>query len=220
MKPQLTYVHDGLCSWCYALDPVIQRIVQSHRDRLDLRIVSGGMFIGENRIRIGQIMQPGFKDGYAEVARAGNVEISDRYLDGLIGSNYLLDSERTGAALSAFRLVDPRRASSQSQNFVFALQKQIYVEGLDPNDEGFYRRLAETMALDPEVFVAAMVDDEALYDMRADFAYARALNVNAYPEVFITPDEHEYALLARGFLPEEELTRRIDIELEKIAGRT
>ena len=47
MKPtRLTYAFDALCGWCYGFAPALHRFATDNADRIELRVLSGGLFTG------------------------------------------------------------------------------------------------------------------------------------------------------------------------------
>ena len=42
-----TYAFDAYCGWCWGLSPALHEFAAINRDRIRLRVLSGGLFIGE-----------------------------------------------------------------------------------------------------------------------------------------------------------------------------
>ena len=58
MKPLLIYCYDAYCGWCYGFSPVIKKIAEEYKDKLDIEVLSGGMMIGEGKMPIEKIGTP------------------------------------------------------------------------------------------------------------------------------------------------------------------
>ena len=46
--PELLYIHDPLCVWCYGMSPVINRVQREFAGRLEVSVLCGGMVKGED----------------------------------------------------------------------------------------------------------------------------------------------------------------------------
>ncbi|MGO3708145.1 MAG: DsbA family protein [Mesonia hippocampi] len=209
-KNQLIYVFDVLCSWCYATDKEIQQIQDTNKEVLEVKVVSGGMFINDTPRGILDIFSKDqVKPAYQRVSELGGVEISDKYLEDLVmKQNYRLDSKITSMAFSAYKLLETDR--SKDLNFIFEMQKSIYVDGLDPNSEDFYKAVAEKCNINTEAFLTLMKSEEAKQLTTSDFNYARQLGVNSYPQVFFRTKNDEYYLIAKGFRKAVDIQQIID----------
>ncbi|MBB4118147.1 putative protein-disulfide isomerase [Mesonia hippocampi] len=209
-KNQLIYVFDVLCSWCYATDKEIQQIQDTNKEVLEVKVVSGGMFINDTPRGILDIFSKDqVKPAYQRVSELGGVEISDKYLEDLVmKQNYRLDSKITSMAFSAYKLLETDR--SKDLNFIFEMQKSIYVDGLDPNSENFYKAVAEKYNINTEAFLTLMKSEEAKQLTTSDFNYARQLGVDSYPQVFFRTKNDEYYLIAKGFRKAVDIQQIID----------
>ncbi|HEX8350316.1 MAG TPA: DsbA family protein, partial [Hymenobacter sp.] len=45
--PELLYIYDPLCGWCYGMTPVVQRIREAFDGRVNVSVLSGGMVTGD-----------------------------------------------------------------------------------------------------------------------------------------------------------------------------
>ncbi|MDB5269973.1 MAG: hypothetical protein JWP58_3013, partial [Hymenobacter sp.] len=46
--PELLYVHDPLCGWCYGMSPVISQVQREFAGRVDVSVLCGGMVLGDD----------------------------------------------------------------------------------------------------------------------------------------------------------------------------
>ncbi len=46
-RPELLYLFDPLCGWCYGMSPVIRRVQEEFAGQLDVSVLCGGMVTGE-----------------------------------------------------------------------------------------------------------------------------------------------------------------------------
>ena len=54
--PELLYLFDPLCGWCYGMSPVIQRVRQEFAGRVEVSVLCGGMVTGEQAALNGSLI--------------------------------------------------------------------------------------------------------------------------------------------------------------------
>lgn len=209
-KSTLIYVYDGLCSWCYAIDKEVKAVQETFSDKLDVQLVSGGMFIGDQRpLILDAFTMSMIRQAYARVSTMGKVIISEKYLDGLIEKeNYRLDSEKTAVAYSVYKSMVADRKSDL--DFVENMQKNMYINGLNPNNELLYHKTAIDMGLGAEDFIQKMNDDSYLEEATRDFMFARELGVNSYPQIILKTPEEKYYLISKGYSDSATMSMRLN----------
>src|SRR5690554_6913353 len=62
LQVTLIYVYDPLCGWCYGFHPVVQKLAERFKGRINLEVKPGGLAIGEQAQTI--------KDGYSFIPKA------------------------------------------------------------------------------------------------------------------------------------------------------
>jgi putative protein-disulfide isomerase len=53
MQPLLIYCYDAYCGWCYGFSPVMKKVEEAYKDRLQIEVLSGGMVLPEQPVHIG-----------------------------------------------------------------------------------------------------------------------------------------------------------------------
>lgn len=203
MKNTIIYVYDGLCSWCYGFDSQMKILQEKLKDEYDFQLVSGGMFVGEVR-HIKEILGENFRLAYSRVIEFSGANISEKYLGGLVEKdNYVVNSEIPATAFSTFKTYTdyPEKALE----FVTVMQTNMYKEGLNPNEDELYKKTAEHFGINSEEFLQKMKTEETRKDAHDDFQYAKALQVNGFPQVFLKTIDEKYYLISRGFSKAENI---------------
>ncbi|MET7335721.1 hypothetical protein [Nonomuraea sp. NPDC005650] len=49
---RLTYAFDAYCGWCYGLGPALRQFADGNADRIELRVLSGGLFSGPRALPV------------------------------------------------------------------------------------------------------------------------------------------------------------------------
>lgn len=154
--PELIYVYDALCGWCYGFSPVIMRLNEEFSGKVDFLVLSGGMVRGENAGPIGEVA--GYiKQAYRAVEEVTGVKFGQKFLDEVLEKEEaVFNSVPPARALAVFRLEKPHRAVE----FAARLQKAIYYDGRLVEDKTLYRDIASSLDVDGDELVRQMDTDE------------------------------------------------------------
>ena len=201
MKPNMIYIYDALCSWCYGFSPVMLAVYENNRLDFDFEVISGGMILEE---RVGLVKY--MKGFYQSVEDATGIVFGPGFIHNLEKGDMDFSSEPTAIALSVFKSLKPERAIE----FIHQLQNSIFFDGKDPNDIDLYRYLAVNFSIDPDLFESKMTELPFKEAANYDFALARQLQVSSYPAVFIQESDSKFYLIARGYANYETMELRIN----------
>ncbi|TVQ09688.1 MAG: DsbA family protein [Bacteroidetes bacterium] len=198
--PELIYVYDALCGWCYGFSPVITRLKEEFNEKIDFLVLSGGMVRGENAGPIGQIA--GYiKQAYKTVEDATGVKFGQKFLDEVLEKgDAIFTSLPPALALAVFRLEQPGEAIE----FAARLQKAIYYDGRLVDDKTLYSQIASGFDVDGDELVRRMDTDEIAQMVENEFKMVAGMGVNGYPTL-VMRNGKELKILTRGYQPYEQV---------------
>jgi putative protein-disulfide isomerase len=214
MKPVLIYCYDAYCGWCYGFSPIIKRIADEYKDRLDIEVLSGGMILPEKPTHIASIA-PFIQKAYKGVEEYTGIKFGQDFLWHIFNyedSDWYPNSEKPAIAMSIFKEFYPQRAVE----FASDLQYALNFEGRDLTDDEAYRHLLEKYSIHPEVFYERLNSEEYKEKAYYEFSLVKQLQVSGYPCVFIQTGELKFHMVARGFTDYEALKGRIENVLKEI----
>ncbi len=200
-RPELIYVYDALCGWCYGFSPVIMRLHEELNGKVDFLVLSGGMVRGENAGPIGQIA--GYiKQAYKTVEDTTGVKFGQKFLDEVLeNGEAIFTSVPPARALAVFRLEKPDRAVE----FAARLQKAIYYDGRLVEDKTLYLDIASGLDVDGDKLIRRMDTDEIAQMVENEFKMVAGMGVNGYPTLVMRTGE-EMKILARGYQSFEQVS--------------
>lgn len=209
MNPKFIYVFDALCSWCYAFHTELKKTLTTY-DNYDLEVINGGMFIGNNDLRASDIAAPdGLRTMYQSVIDYGGAEITDKYIESLlIAQNPIISSRQPAQGICVFK--DLNSNPRTQLEFVHDLQKQMYVDGVNPNSNEYFTNVLPLYDLDQEPFLEKLYSEHYQQKADEDFHYAKQLQVNSYPQLFIQYSDYDYFLLAKGYTKTDDINKRVE----------
>src|SRR6187399_1857120 len=197
MFPTLIYCYDAYCGWCYGFSPVIKKIAEEYKDKLEIEVLSGGMMIGEEVMPIEKI-GPFIQRSYKRVEELSGIKFGEDFLwhvNNPDKSDWVMNSEKPAIALCIFKEYYPER----QLEFATDLQYALNYEGRDLDDDEAYRHLLEKYSIQQEAFYGKLKSEEYKEAAYYEFALMKQLQVNGYPTVFIQVDELKFIMVARGY---------------------
>ena len=214
MKPVLIYCYDTYCGWCYGFSPVIKKIADEYRDKLETDVLSGGMILPEKPTHI-SAMAPYIQKAYKTVEELTGIKFGEDFLWHIFNyedSDWYPNSEKPAIAMCIFKEFYPKRAVE----FASGLQYALNYEGRNLTDDEAYMHLLEKYSIHPEVFYDRLNSEDYKEKAYYEFSLMKQLQVTGYPCVFIQTGELKFHMVARGFTDYEAIKERIDNVLSAV----
>ncbi|HEX8656145.1 MAG TPA: DsbA family protein [Hymenobacter sp.] len=213
--PELLYIQDPLCGWCYGMSPVIKRVQQEFAGRIEVSVLCGGMVKGDD---VGPIAETWdyFKQALGDVEKVAGVQFGEAFLALGTEGSYVYDSEPPSRAIAAFRHItqSPARAVA----FAHAVQTALFHDGQDLNDPATYNALLKPFGVDVVEFQGRFAAPETTRAVQQEFAAVARIGVEGFPTSVLRLGEQGY-VLARGYQPYEELRQGLEQLLREESTR-
>ena len=199
--PELLYLHDPLCGWCYGLSPAISQMQADFAGRLDVSVLCGGMVVGSDAGPIANSWDY-IRQALAEVETVTGVQFGDAFRTLGETGTYRYDSEPPSRAIVAFRQItqDP----AQTVAFAHAVQQALFRDGHDLNEAATYGLLLARFGVNAGEFARRWAAPETAQAARQEFAAVARIGVQGFPTAVVRIGEQGY-VLARGYQPYEQL---------------
>jgi len=207
-KPEIIYVYDALCGWCYGFSPVISQIFATYRCKTDFLVLSGGMITGNRCGPVSEIAAY-IKKAYKTVEETCGVKFGDQFLENVLNRGSVwLSSEYPARALAVMR------AEKRGHSLVFAteIQKAIYYYGMPPHELDTYEKLVSGFGFDGKKFLESMMADDTSQIIENEFNMVKQLGVDGYPSILLRNDD-DIKMIARGYRDFNTLNTLLEKEL-------
>ncbi|MEV4357391.1 DsbA family protein [Nonomuraea sp. NPDC049625] len=176
---RLTYAFDAYCGWCYGLGPALRQFADGNADRIDLRVLSGGLFSGPRALPVAAY--PHIPAASRRIAAATGVTFGEGYKHALAEGTLVLDSTDAAVGLVALS----RQAPGRVLELASALQRAWCVDGHSLSDLDVYRSIATGHGLDADAVAEAILDPATRTEAEDGFRELRRLGVDAYPTLLL-----------------------------------
>ena len=194
-KPEIVYVFDPLCGWCYGFSPVILKAWETYKDEIDFKVIPGGMITGDRIAQIGT-MAEFLKKATTTVSQRTGAEFSKKFLDTILTEGtHILTSVEPSIAIAVYSSYAPENLMP----FIDALHKEIYVRGIKMDKPEDYEHIALKFGIEPSEFIKNMKLD--IYKKKAFdlFDKSSEYGVESYPTL-LYKNANTVQVLAKGFL--------------------
>ena len=188
-KPEVIYIGDPMCSWCWGMAPVIERIAR--RRDVDFRIVVGGLRPGPAAQILDDDLRGVLAHHWEQVAGTTGQPFAPASLE---RENWTYDTEMPARAVVTMRHLQPENELGLFTH----IQRAFYADGVDITDAAAYPALIDAFDVDESDFMRMLVSEEARTAAWNDFATARELGATGFPTVLLRI-EGTLQVLSRGY---------------------
>ncbi|MFI3188299.1 MAG: DsbA family protein [Methylococcales bacterium] len=184
MQPQSTlyYIHDPMCSWCYAFRPVWTQIQQQLDTRISVQYILGGLAPDSD--------QPMPLETRLYVQGQWR-KIIETVPDTPFNFAFWEQCQPIRSTYPACRAVLLARQQGREYEIAMiqAIQDAYYQQARNPSDRNTLYTLAQQVGLDSDVFISALDDDTTQQALLADIHFARSIGGNSFPSLFLQQND-------------------------------
>lgn len=199
-KPQIIYVGDAMCSWCYGFAPQITKVKEHYASTLDFKLINGGLrpYNTESIVSLSDFLKEHWQEIEKRTGQKFNFDILKK-------ADFIYDTEPAARAVMACRELNPEK------EFIFfkAVQELFYFQNKETNKVESYKALVEQFNINYDAFVKLFNSDELKQKTKQDFMLSSSLGVSGFPTVLIKKDE-KYILVSNGYATSENIIKTID----------
>ena len=212
--PELLYIHDPLCGWCYGMSPVINQVKADFAGQIDVSVLCGGMVLGDDAGPIGGTWEY-LRQSLDEVEQVTGMQFGAAFKELGAAGAYHYDSEPPSRAIVAFRQLT--RDPARTVDFAHSVQTALFRDGRDLNDTATYVPLLAPFGVAADEFARRWAMPETARAAQQEFAAVARSGVQGFPTMVLRVAEQGY-VLARGYQPYEQLSAGIKQLLREQAG--
>ena len=176
--PELFYVHDPMCSWCYAFAPVWERVHGELADRVAIGTVLGGLAPDSDTLMPADMR---------ERIRGTWQRIESVVPGTQFNYDFWEDCEPRRSTYPSCRAVIAARDQGIEHEYgmVTAIQRAYYREARNPSLTETLTELAGEMGLDESRFASTLVSPECEHVLQEEIGRAVSLGVRGFPSLVL-----------------------------------
>lgn len=177
-KSILYYVHDPMCSWCWAFVPVWETIKQNLPDHIEVQYLLGGLAPDSNE-PMPNAMQVAIS-GYWKT-------IMQRVPGTTFNFEFWEKCEPRRSTYPSCRAVIAARKqdASKEEAMITAIQEGYYLRAMNPSNDSTLIELASDLGLNPEQFEKDVNRPETQRALMEEINMGQAIGAQGFPSLIL-----------------------------------
>lgn len=168
----LYYLHDPMCSWCWAYRPVLaqlRRALQNHP--VSIQNLLGGLAADSD-----EPMAPAMRRQIQGIWRRIEQETGTPF-----NHDFWRDCEPRRSTWPACRAVLAANLQDAEEAMILAIQEAYYLRAMNPSDEDTLLQLADELGLDFDRFAADFASDAVEQALQRQIGLAATMPADGFP---------------------------------------
>lgn len=180
---KLYYIHDPMCSWCWAYQPILMEVRKALDDRISIGNILGGLAPDTD------VAMP--------LAMRNQIEAYWRRIEQEVGTTFNFDFWQKAdviprrATYPACRAVIAAALQGCEDAMIEMIQKAYYTRAMNPSDETTLLQLANELALDLDRFEVDLKSEKVQQILERQVAFSRSLPIQGFPS-WVLESEGKY----------------------------
>ncbi len=199
----LYYVHDPMCSWCWAYQPVLAQVRKALSGQLDIVNLLGGLAEDSD--------QP------MPAVVAEKIQAHWRQIEKTVGVSFNFDFWRDKnivpkrSTYPACRAVLAAQCQGAEQLMIEAIQNAYYQRAMNPSEEETLLQLADELDLDFERFMTDLHSPTINARLNEQVSLTRAMPIEGFPSWVLAINDQWFAIALDYHSAQNTLARIVDV---------
>jgi len=182
----LFYIHDPMCSWCWAFRPTWLEIQQQLVGKIAVAYLAGGLAPDSDKV-MPQAMQADIQGYWHTIQqRVPNTEFNFDFWD---------NNTPRRATYAACRASIAARRQHAEKEMIVAIQQAYYLKAQNPSDDAVLIQLAEELGLNVDQFTQRLNHPETQQRLLAEIRYAQHLGAQGFPSLIFQYQQLNHFIL-------------------------
>jgi putative protein-disulfide isomerase len=177
-SPRLYYVHDPMCSWCWAFRPVLQQLQRELPDTISIQYLLGGL-ARDTEEPMPETMRSRIINTWHEIQAA--VPGTEFNYDFWTQCRPRRSTYPACRAIISCRLQAPEK----EPDMLYAIQRAYYLDARNPSDLDVLVDIAQQLGLDAEQFSADIMSGDVQQRLLNEINQRRELGVYSFPSLVL-----------------------------------
>ncbi|WP_299760649.1 DsbA family protein [uncultured Pontibacter sp.] len=204
----LIYVMDPMCSWCYAFAPVVKQLVAEQKDKMQFKLVMGGLRPGTERPLEAQ-MKDSIRHHWQDVEKITGQPFDYAFFE---RNGFVYDTEPGCRAVVSMRYLKPEAELKMAE----AVQQAFYAKNNDVTKPEVLASIATQFGIAEDAFMEQYNSEEMKEKTQQDFTIAKHLQAAAFPSLYILNGTNIH-LISRGYRPYDGMKAHLDRVLQQLS---
>lgn len=197
MQKVLYYIHDSMCSWCYAFKPTFEEIKKELGDDFKIVYINGGL-ARDSEEAMPMDMREKIESIWYDITKQVGTEFNHDF--------WKNNTPRRSTYL-ACRATIVAREVDKEEEMIKAIQKAYYLDAQNPSDLEVLAKVAKSIGIDEEYFKVEVTSDRIEDLLQDDLNLRRSLKVRVFPTLLLKYKKEIYPINIKYNEPKEMLAQ-------------
>jgi putative protein-disulfide isomerase len=180
----LYYVHDPMCSWCYAFKPTFNELKKHLSSNIEIVNVVGGLAKHSDEV-MPKDMQEKIENIWHEIQNVTGAKFN---------YDFWKNCQPRRSTYLACQATMLARAQNKEDEMIEAIQEAYYLKAKNPSDASTLIELAENIGMDEKKFEEDLKSQKIEDDLQNELNFRRLLNVRSFPSLLLKYKENLYPI--------------------------
>ncbi len=216
-KNTLFYIHDPMCSWCYAFKPVLQQLrlqlSKQYADALEFTSLLGGL-AGDTQEPMSAELRQQLHDTWLRIEKKlPNTQFNYDFWQHWQVSKPRRSTYPACRAVIAAHQFDTDDTHHYEDRMIDAIQTAYYQQALNPSENTVLEALAKQIGLDRKAFQSVFSALQTHQILEQHLALCQKMKVQSYPSLVLKLD-HSYWPISVDYYQADTIIETIDSLIE------
>lgn len=180
----LYYVHDPMCSWCYAFKDILNELKKHLSSNIKIVYVAGGLAAHSDEI-MPKEMQNMIKNTWEKIEESTGTRFNYDF--------WQKNEARRSTYLSCEATLLAREENKEIE-MIDAIQEAYYLKAQNPSDASTLIKLAKKIGMNEEKFEKNLESKELKEKFEKELKLRRSLGVNSFPTMILKYKKELYPI--------------------------
>ena len=180
----LYYVHDPMCSWCYAFKPTLDEIKKHLDENIKIVHVVGGLAKHSDEI-MPKDMQEKIQNTWYEIEKTTGTRFNH---------DFWAKAKARRSSYLACQATMLARYENKENEMISAIQEAYYLKALNPSDAPTLIKLAKQIGMNEKEFERNLKSQKIEDELQIELNLRRSLYVNSFPSLVLKYKKELYPI--------------------------
>ena len=180
----LYYVHDPMCSWCYAFKSTLDELKKHLSSNVKLVYVVGGLAPHSDEI-MPKDMQEKIQSIWYEIEKSTGTKFNH---------DFWTKCQARRSTYLACQATMLARDENKENEMIDAIQEAYYLKAQNPSDASTLIELAKNIGMDEKKFEEDLKGQKIEEDLQNELNFRRSLYVKAFPSLILKYKKELYPI--------------------------
>ena len=214
----LYYIHDPMCSWCYAFKPVLEQLRQQLPKELGFISLLGGLACDTDSPMPAEMRQQLHATWQRIEQKVPGIQFNFDFWNDWQQTHPRRATYPACRAVIAAHSFD-KKNDNNDHNYealmINAIQKAYYQQALNPSDNPVLIKLAGSVGLDEQLFCSELQAEQTQHELDKQISQCRQMNIHSYPSFILKIDQSFWPVSINYLNPDsilETINMLLDVE--------